>query len=116
MEDNLLRQDPDVTDVDEDEEGAMEVASVDDHGIEIDYSSLIEKLKEVCSDHRFSPTNPGLSVNSHRAQMSRRGSQRRFWHSLPSATGLRPDRAHCHHEELKDVDARHGLWFMYSAE
>lgn len=82
MEDNILRQDPDAMDVDEDEEEAMEVASVDDHGIEIDYSSLNDKLKEVCGDNSFSLMNLGLTVNSHRAQISRRSSQRRLRHSL----------------------------------
>lgn len=46
-EDNLLRQDPDAMDVDEgDEDEAME-AAMDDHGIEVDYDSLDEELKNV---------------------------------------------------------------------
>jgi len=47
MEDELLRQDPDAMDVDdEDEEELMNVPLLDTHGIEIDYSSLDDELKE----------------------------------------------------------------------
>ncbi|KUI58846.1 Structural maintenance of chromosomes protein 1 [Cytospora mali] len=49
-EDNLLRQDPDAMDVDEgDEDDAME-AAMDDHGIEVDYDSLDEELKNTDDD------------------------------------------------------------------
>lgn len=49
MEDDLLRQDADAMDIDEDdEEEMMDVASLDNHGIEIDFSSLDDDLKEVC--------------------------------------------------------------------
>ncbi|KUI71199.1 Structural maintenance of chromosomes protein 1 [Cytospora mali] len=49
-EDNLLRQEPDAMDVDEgDEDDAME-AAMDDHGIEVDYDSLDEELKNTDDD------------------------------------------------------------------
>ena len=45
-EDDLLRQDPDAMDVDENDEDMMEIA-LDDHGIEVDFESLAENLKDV---------------------------------------------------------------------
>lgn len=63
MEDDLIRQDPDAMDIDEeDEEDAMEVASVDNHGIEIDYSSLDNELKEVSLSNSFFKGKHGANM------------------------------------------------------
>lgn len=46
-EDDLLRQDHDVQEMDENDVDMMDIA-LDDHGIEIDFSSLNDDLKQVC--------------------------------------------------------------------
>lgn len=45
-QDNLLHQDPDAMDVDEEDEADME-AAMDDYGIEVDFDSLEDELKDV---------------------------------------------------------------------
>lgn len=46
-EDNLLHQDPDAMDVDEGEDPEVLEAAMDDYGIEVDFESLEEELKDV---------------------------------------------------------------------
>ncbi|TDZ29704.1 Structural maintenance of chromosomes protein 1 [Colletotrichum spinosum] len=45
-EDNLLRQDADAMDVDDEDDDEMMIAALENHGIEVDYTSLDEDLKE----------------------------------------------------------------------
>lgn len=45
-QDNLLHQDPDAMDVDDGDDAEME-AAMDDHGIEVDFDSLDDELKDV---------------------------------------------------------------------
>lgn len=51
-QDNLLHQDPDAMDVDDDDDAEME-AAMDDHGIEVDFDTLDDELKDVSKRDPF---------------------------------------------------------------